>query len=72
MIIAPSSKSWRYSYSLKFESTNNVVKYEALVHGLLLLKGKKVMKVRIFGDSNLVINQIKGICQTKHPRMGSY
>ncbi len=46
--------------------------YEALVHGLLLLKGKKEKKVRIFCDSELVINQVKGIYQTKHLRMRSY
>ena len=61
LIIAPSSKSWRYSYSLNFDSTNNVAEYEALVHGLLLLKGKKAKKVKIFGDSELVITQVKGI-----------
>ncbi len=70
-IISPSSKIWKYAYSIDFDSTNNVAEYEALIHGFLLLKDKKVRKVKIFGDSELVINQVKGVYQTKHPRMRS-
>lgn len=71
-IISPSFKKWKYAYSLDFDSTNNVAEYEALIHGLLLLKDKKARNVKNFGDSELVINQVKGIYQTRHPRLRSY
>jgi len=32
----------------------------------------KAKKVNIFGDSKLIINQVKGIYQTKHLRMRTY
>jgi len=41
---------------LNFDCNNNVVEYEALIIGLLLLKDMKAKRVNIFGDSELVIN----------------
>ena len=60
------------SYKLYIDCTNNVVEYEALVLGLKVLKGLKAKKIYIYGDSELVINQIKGSYQAKHPRLRSY
>ena len=40
--------------------------------GLKLLKELKIKKVCIYGDSDLVINQVKGVYQAKHFRMMSY
>ncbi|KAH7847405.1 hypothetical protein Vadar_025703 [Vaccinium darrowii] len=42
------------------ECTNNQAEYEALVMGLELLLALKVDIVEVFGDSQLVINQVKG------------
>lgn len=60
------------SYKLYFDCTNNVVEYEALVLGLKVLKGLQAKKVYIYGDSELIINQVKGSYQAKHPRLRSY
>ena len=57
---------------MNFDCTNNVTEYEALVHGLLFLKDRKAKRVYIFGDSKLIINQVKGTYQTKHTRMRAY
>ena len=51
---------------------NNVVEYEALILGLKIIKELKIKKVSIYGDSELVINQVKLINQVKHPRMRGY
>ena len=61
-----------FSYKLYFDCTNNVAKYEALILGLHILKRMKVEKVYIYGDSELVINQVNHIYQAKHPRLRSY
>ena len=37
-----------------------------------MLKVLKAKKVYVYGDSKLIINQVKGIYQAKHPRMRSY
>ena len=61
-----------FSYKLYFDCTNNVVEYKALILGIKMIKKLKINKVSIYGDSELVINQVKGICQAKHPRMRAY
>ena len=37
-----------------------------------MIKNLEIMKVSICGDSELVINQVKGVYQAKHPRMRAY
>ena len=61
-----------FSYKLQFDCTNNVAEYEASILGIKMIKELKIKKVSIYGDSKLVVNQIKGIYQAKHPRMKAY
>ena len=46
--------------------SNNQAEYEALIMGLEMLIGLRAHAVDIFGDSQLVVNQVKGIfkCQS--------
>ena len=60
------------SYKLDFKCTNNVAEYEALILGLKALKDLQAQRVDIQGDSKLVIRQVQGSYQAKHPRMKSY
>ena len=60
------------SYKLVFECTNNVEEYEALILGLKVLKELSAKRIDVHGDSELIINQIKGIYQAKHPRLRAY
>ena len=60
------------SYKLYFDCANNVAEYEALILGFKLLKDLKIKKVCIYGDLELVINQVKGVYKAKHPRMRYY
>ena len=60
------------SYKLDFKCINNVAEYEALILGLKALKDLQAQKINIQGDSELVIRQVKGSYQAKHPRMKSY
>jgi ribonuclease HI len=57
------------SYKLEFETNNNIVEYEALVLGLRATKDMAIDKLKVFGDSKLVINQVKEIYQEKQQRM---
>ncbi|KAJ1408497.1 Ribonuclease H domain [Sesbania bispinosa] len=61
-----------FSHHLSFPCTNNEVEYEALVLGLHMAKNLGVNKLRIRGDSNLVIRQIKGEYGTKEPSLAAY
>jgi len=60
------------SYSLNFQCTNNIAKYEALILGLHLLKKLGAKIITIQGDAELIIKQIKGEYSAKHPKMKTY
>ena len=66
-IISPIRDFKDLSYKLTFECTNNVAEYEALLLGLHALKDFGAQKIRVLGDSELVINQVNESYQTRHP-----
>ena len=55
------------SYKLAFECSNNVAEYEALIAGLKILRKLNAKRIAVYGDSELVIKQVKGEYQAKHP-----
>jgi len=61
-----------HAYRLNFRCTNNMAEYEALLLGLKLLKVLGATKVSIPGDSDLVIQQMKGNFVTNDNRMRTY
>jgi len=60
------------SYKLAFNCSNNEAEYEALIAMLKILKKLNVKRILVYGDSELVIKQVKGEYQAKHPRMRTY
>ncbi|SPT17878.1 unnamed protein product [Triticum aestivum] len=46
--------------------------YEALLHGLRMAKEMNLSRVRCFGDSNLVAQQVSGKWDSKDPLMAAY
>ena len=60
------------SYKLAFECSNNEAKYEALNVGLKILIKLNAKRISVYGDSELVIKQVRGEYQAKHPRMRAY
>ena len=60
------------SYKLLFPYTNNVAKYEALVNGIKLALEWRISKLHIFGDSQLIINQVNNDYQTKDDKLVPY
>ena len=72
VFISPTKEVIPMSYKLEFDTTNNISEYEAL---LLVLKAARDMgidKLSVFGDSELIIHQIKNIYQTKQQRLKQY
>ena len=49
-----------------------MAEYEALLLGLQILKKMQARKVYIYRDSELVLRQVIGTYQEKHPRMRDY
>ncbi|XP_058103632.1 uncharacterized protein LOC131247235 [Magnolia sinica] len=60
------------SKSLAFQCTNNVAEYEVCIAGLREAIILSVKKLRVFGDSQLIINQINGDWKTKDEKLIPY
>jgi ribonuclease HI len=58
LFIAPGGEQLKYTLQLLFLASNNVVEYEALVHGLSIAVSLGIKKLMVFRDSLVVINQI--------------
>lgn len=57
---------------MDFDYSNNEAKYEALITGLKILKKLNAEGISAYGDLELVIKQVKGEYQAKHPQMRAY
>lgn len=61
------------SIRLEFLASNNVAEYEALVIGVDLKKKKlDIRRLKIFGDSQLVVGQVNEEYTIKDERMEAY
>ena len=65
VLISPANENIHLSYKLDFKTMNNVVEYEALLLGVKAAKEMGIMCIRIFGDANLIIQQVNNTFQTK-------
>jgi ribonuclease HI len=53
------------------ETTNNYAEYTALVHALRLLSSFNLARLRVFSDSDLMVQQLKGNYRVKEPHLKS-
>src|ERR1700730_1416374 len=47
--------------------TNNVAEYYALIAALDYAAAKGIKRLRVLSDSQLIVNQMKGVYKVKHP-----
>jgi ribonuclease HI len=72
MIISPDKKQYLVSIKLQFGCTNNTVEYEACILGLEAALEMNIKKIDVYGDSMLIICQIKREWQTKEEKLRPY
>ena len=60
IFLCPSKIQIRYAVKLKYNAANNVVEYEALLTGLKLAIEVRAEHLKVYSDSQLVVNQVKG------------
>ncbi|XP_070040814.1 uncharacterized protein [Nicotiana tomentosiformis] len=61
-----------YSFTLTQLCSNNVAEYQALILGLEMAVDMKQLQLQVFGDSQLVVNQLLGSYEVKKPELHPY
>ena len=72
MLISPAQIRYYFSFRLQFSCTNNVAEYQPLIQGLLLAQKRGIQALGVYGDSELVVNQVRNQNITKNGFLKSY
>ena len=72
VLISPEVCHTTFTARLYFNCINNMAEYEVCIFGLKAAIHLGIKSLRVFGDSALVISQIKGEWDTKHPNLIPY
>jgi ribonuclease HI len=57
LVTSPKGESVKYVLQMHFSASNNAAEYEALLHSLRVATALSIHRLRVLGDSLLVINQ---------------
>jgi ribonuclease HI len=73
VLISPQGDKLKYVLRMSFpQVSNNEAEYEALLHGMKRAKACGATRLKIFGDSNLVVQQVMNKCDTISDNMTAY
>jgi ribonuclease HI len=72
ILIDPKGKRNLFSCILEFECTNKILEYEALVQRLRKAIDLNVKELKFFGDSEIIIKQVKNIIHCNSPHLRNY
>ncbi|GJZ64452.1 reverse transcriptase domain-containing protein [Tanacetum coccineum] len=72
MLISPEEKEYTYALRFRFETINNGEKYEALLAGLWIAQEMEIRSLVIFVNSQLMVNQTKGLFEARQPMIKKY
>jgi ribonuclease HI len=71
--ISPQGDKLKYVLRMSFpQASNNEAEYEALLHGMKMAKAYGATRLKIFGDSNLVVQQVMNRCDAVSDNMTAY
>ncbi|XP_038699702.1 uncharacterized protein LOC119997000 [Tripterygium wilfordii] len=72
VLISPEGSVIQRAVRCGFHATNNEAEYEALIIGLMLAEELGVASLKVYSDSQLIVNQSIGSYQAKDPTMTCY
>ncbi|XP_039048787.1 uncharacterized protein LOC120189633 [Hibiscus syriacus] len=72
ILISPEGGHYPFTSRLNFDCTNNMAEYEACVLGIRAALGQSIRTLRVYGDSALVIYQLRGEWETKDTKLIEY
>ena len=58
VLVSPRGDKLSYVLQIHFDSSNNEAEYEALLYGLRMAISLGVRRLMVYGDSDLVVNQV--------------
>src|ERR1041385_6190228 len=72
VLVSQRKDETRYVLQIHFPATNNEAEYEALLYGLRMAISLGIRRLMVFGDSDLVINQVMKERDIQSPTMTTY
>ncbi|XP_052486282.1 uncharacterized protein LOC105766963 [Gossypium raimondii] len=72
VLVSPSGDHYPMASKLDFDYINDMVEYEACIMGIRAAIKRNIKMLRVYGDSALVIYQLKGEWETKDRKLISY
>ena len=72
LLVSPEGKHSPLSVKLNFDVTNNAAEYEACILGLKAAISLDNKKLRVYGDSSLIINQISKLWKVRNESLLRY
>ncbi|KAG8484957.1 hypothetical protein CXB51_021413 [Gossypium anomalum] len=72
VLVSPNGDHYPFTSKLDFDCTNNMAEYEACIMGIRAAIECKIKVLEVYGDSALVIYQLKGEWETRYPKLISY
>ena len=72
VLVSPRGDRLSYVLQIHFDSSNNEAEYEALLYGLHMAISLGVRRPMVYGDSDLVVNQVMKEWDVRSPAMTGY
>ncbi|KAK5784645.1 hypothetical protein PVK06_039171 [Gossypium arboreum] len=72
VLVSPNGDHYPFTSKLDFDCTNNMAEYEACIMGIRAAIDRKIKVLKVFGDSALVIYQLKREWETRDPKLIDY
>ncbi|KAK5786110.1 hypothetical protein PVK06_040737 [Gossypium arboreum] len=72
VLVSPNGDYYPFTCKLDFDCTNNMAEYETCIMGLRAAIERRIRTLEVYGDSALVIYQLKGEWETRDPKLINY
>ncbi|XP_017635752.1 uncharacterized protein LOC108477766 [Gossypium arboreum] len=72
ILVSRNGDHYSFTSKMDFECTNNMVEYKACVMGIHAAIECEIKVLEVYGDSALVIYQLKGKWETRSPKLIDY
>ncbi|KAA3481162.1 RNA-directed DNA polymerase (Reverse transcriptase), Ribonuclease H [Gossypium australe] len=72
VLVSPNGDHYPFTCKLDFDCTNNMAEYKACIMGIRAAMELKIRVLEVYGDSTLVIYQLKGEWETRDPKLVDY